>query len=513
MSNNPKQITFALDEPFDVEFVNNAVKQFPNNEIFVQIFNTKGISSEELKKISPKVRIRVIGGYTQERINNCAWRRPNNGKYYTDAVIYSREELLHIIIEMEKIEKDIHPTWSKEQKLVHIYDKLKTSIMYDPRYETSPDEEVRSLRPLVSKKGVCAGYSLILKEMLERQGIECDYVESNSHAWNLVFIDGNIYPIDLTWDNDMFRRGVYNSTNFLGQGVKQFAKTHVPLSWERIQNYEETLSELDPSFIKEVLGRSRRERTYESTSFTATRDDGSKYHICQVGQATIKGVDYYRYYYSEVLPNGELQEPTIIYSESNVLKINQSELFGKPIPPGYKDAVLEILLSKDNIIDSKKRGTSYIGGVRKNPGQKGPPDFVTDYKQIVKPKEKTDLFSREVKTFTRDDGTKILVEYMSTKTPEGTTVYHYDIFEMINDRSNMYLKKNTVFTETDIMKLDSNIVSKFLTRDRIDYAMQTYSGYLGYYDEQSHSIKRNPTIKTQLLSSKRVDAKSPPSRH
>ena len=42
---------------------------------------------------------------------------------------------MSIASEIERIEQGILPNWSDLQKLIYIYDTLKTSIMYDPKYK------------------------------------------------------------------------------------------------------------------------------------------------------------------------------------------------------------------------------------------------------------------------------------------------------------------------------------------------------------------------------------------
>ena len=52
--------------------------------------------------------------------------------------------------------------------------------MYEPKSERMSDSSVRSLRGLISKNTVCAGYALILKEFMDRSNIKCEYVEGHT---------------------------------------------------------------------------------------------------------------------------------------------------------------------------------------------------------------------------------------------------------------------------------------------------------------------------------------------
>jgi hypothetical protein len=51
----------------------------------------------------------------------------------------------------------------------------------------------------VDKKAVCAGYAKAMQYLLNRMGIECLYVTSDTHAWNIVKLEGDYYHMDVTW--------------------------------------------------------------------------------------------------------------------------------------------------------------------------------------------------------------------------------------------------------------------------------------------------------------------------
>ena len=53
----------------------------------------------------------------------------------------------------------------------------------------------------MEKKAVCAGYAKAFQLLLNALGIECTYVTSDTHAWNLVRLEGDYYHIDATWDD------------------------------------------------------------------------------------------------------------------------------------------------------------------------------------------------------------------------------------------------------------------------------------------------------------------------
>ncbi|MBR1384639.1 MAG: hypothetical protein IJ555_12650 [Ruminococcus sp.] len=56
--------------------------------------------------------------------------------------------------------------------------------------------------------GICLDFSSIYAIMCREQGIPCVVINSKSHAWNAVYVDGKWYEIDLTRDVNRFVYGV-----------------------------------------------------------------------------------------------------------------------------------------------------------------------------------------------------------------------------------------------------------------------------------------------------------------
>lgn len=518
------KITFKLDEPFDVNYVNNICSQYPNSRILVEVQNTKGISSSMIRQLSSNVSIRISGGYDSSRINrtkegnDLEWSQTN----YNDAVIYTRNETIKLLEEIEKIENGMNKNWSDIQKLLFVYNKIKRGIMYEPKSERMSDSSVRSLRGLISKNTVCAGYALILKEFMDRSNIKCEYVEGHTeldkdgkktkaHAWNIVTIDGKKYPIDVTWDNTRFRSGKSKTFDWFASDVSYFSKCHLQSLGEETQDYEHTLSTIDPQIIKKLSLQMGFERAldYSTTTYYGTRKDGSRYIVAQIGDNTINNVTYYRYYYVEISKDGKMQLPLILYSDTNVTHLVDCKNFGKPIPPNYEEAVDNILFSRENIADSIAKKTYYIGGVRKSEvGNKL--ELVSSYQEIPKPEEKRNLFVYPTKRFIRSDGS-IFIAQQIFETPHkanGIDVMRYDIFEMVNENGKEVLKRNTVFTERNFFKDNrQSMIDDYLSRERLDRKVSEAGGYIGYYD--ANGIRTyNPDLVKFFETSKKVDIDS-----
>ena len=92
---------------------------------------------------------------------------------------------------------------------LHIYENIIKLVDYDTvglerqkRTTVSAEipDDLRSIYGvLVNKKAVCAGYAKAMQYLLNMCGIECTYVTSDTHAWNLIKLEGEYYHLDATW--------------------------------------------------------------------------------------------------------------------------------------------------------------------------------------------------------------------------------------------------------------------------------------------------------------------------
>lgn len=512
------KITFKLNQPFYVIYVKDLCERYSNSKILVEVQNTKGITSSMIRQLGSNVLIRIAGGYDEERISRYKGQTFGNETtedYYYNSVIYTKNETIKILEEIEKIESGINKNWSSIQKLIYVYDRLKTGIMYDPKFEQRFSSEIRSLRGLITKQTVCAGYAVILKEFMDRNNIECEFArggiksgQTSGHAWNIVTIDGKKYPIDLTWDNTKFRAGKQNNFDWLGTDVSTFSDCHYPEPREKTQNYKQNLSQIDPQIIKQIylqIGAART-KNYRSTTYGGIRKDNSKFIVSQIGNATINNIDYYRYYYVEISNDGKKQLPLILYSESNITLMIERKKFGKNIPQIYVEAIKNILFSRENIADSIAKKTFYIGRVRKS-GVGNKFELVSSYQEIPKPEEKRNLFVYPTKRFRRSDGSVLIAQQMY-ETPHkinGIDIMRYDIFEVVNENGQGVLKKNVVYTERNFFKDNrQSMVDIYLSRERLDRKVKETGGYIGYYDANGFKIV-DLNLAKYFETSKKVD--------
>ncbi len=64
---------------------------------------------------------------------------------------------------------------------------------------------------IVEGQAVCSGYSQAFQYLLHRAGISCITVDGTSdgeaHQWNAVYLEGNWYYVDITWDDPLVSEG------------------------------------------------------------------------------------------------------------------------------------------------------------------------------------------------------------------------------------------------------------------------------------------------------------------
>ncbi len=91
---------------------------------------------------------------------------------------------------------------SDEYKALLLHDRLCVYNEY-PFYTDITDIEHTAYGALANGSSVCQGYAMAYMYLLNRVGIKNYYVSSGklNHAWNIVYIDGKPYHVDVTFDD------------------------------------------------------------------------------------------------------------------------------------------------------------------------------------------------------------------------------------------------------------------------------------------------------------------------
>lgn len=203
----------------------------------IVVTNTRELESRyRLDSIPDNEQIRIQGGM--------AGKPKYNQERYQIRTTYSGREIKQIIGQMKLIEDSIPRDWDQMQRAKYIYEVLGKGIEYNYDRAEYATQRPSNLSAILTGKAICAGYSLLYKEMMDRQGIQCDYVRgigtngagrSEKHAWNVLTINGQSFPVDLTWDSPVLRRGEPDLKYF---GVdERFFERHYIDQDERQYNY------------------------------------------------------------------------------------------------------------------------------------------------------------------------------------------------------------------------------------------------------------------------------------
>lgn len=140
-------------------------------------------------------------------------------KEYADCIGKMKENADKLLLGIEN-----NFALSDEYKALLLHDRLCVHSEY-PFYTDITDVEHTAYGALVNGSSVCQGYAMAYMYLLNRVGIRNYYVSSDklNHAWNIVYIDGKPYHVDvafddINWETDKDDRnvqGALNHNNFL----------------------------------------------------------------------------------------------------------------------------------------------------------------------------------------------------------------------------------------------------------------------------------------------------------
>lgn len=110
----------------------------------------------------------------------------------------------------------LRPGMTDYEKELAVHDYIVNNCVYDLSSPRSP-ESFTAYGALCLGKAVCEGYARATKLLLDLAGVECRLIDGQamnsntgryqSHAWNLVRIDGQYYHLDTTWDDPVMNDG------------------------------------------------------------------------------------------------------------------------------------------------------------------------------------------------------------------------------------------------------------------------------------------------------------------
>jgi len=212
--------------------------------------------------------------------------------HYNEAFDKSNDEIFDAAVN-NILDEAVREGMTDEEIALALNDYLANHITYctDYNLEGTPETIYSAYGAIVEKSAVCQGYSLAFNMLLDKCGIDSEFVNSDAmlHAWSMVCLDDEWYHTDVTWA-DGYERNY--GTDKLLVSHEYFLKSDAYFlnnehhSWnESVPDCTSTKYESDYPFNKPgAIGRSTYTyrngyfyvgNTYDGT-YAKTRFDGSE---------------------------------------------------------------------------------------------------------------------------------------------------------------------------------------------------------------------------------------------
>ena len=140
-------------------------------------------------------------------------------------------------------------------KALYVFETLIKNVDYN----TDSEENQNILSVFLYRSTVCQGYADAAWYLLDKLGIKSTVItgtaNGESHAWNLVYLDGAYYYIDVTWGNSKYMDGNNDTAKrvnyaYFAMTTEEISQNHViTVSFE----VPECLSNADNYFVHEGL--------------------------------------------------------------------------------------------------------------------------------------------------------------------------------------------------------------------------------------------------------------------
>ena len=131
--------------------------------------------------------------------------------------IYNKQQIEAINRKIDLIIKDImNDNMSDEKKMKTIHDYIINNTKYDEEranivksgtYDTLLHSSNTAYGALFNGKAICGGYTDTMALFLDKLGFKNYKISTNSHIWNVVYINGTWKHLDLTWDDPVTNTG------------------------------------------------------------------------------------------------------------------------------------------------------------------------------------------------------------------------------------------------------------------------------------------------------------------
>jgi len=123
------------------------------------------------------------------------------------AKTYNKNEIARINEEINSImNKIITDNMTDKEKIKAFHNYIINNTKYDIEYIENDLSDLnhpshKASGPLFYFKSLCGGYAHVMSVFLNKLKIPNYRISSETHIWNLVYIDNDWYHLDLTWDD------------------------------------------------------------------------------------------------------------------------------------------------------------------------------------------------------------------------------------------------------------------------------------------------------------------------
>ena len=133
---------------------------------------------------------------------------------------YSNDDIAAINEIVDKVIKEkLNNNMPTREKIKIIHDYIIDNAEYDKlKYENKNDATYKSNTAygvLVQGYGTCNGYADAMAIFLDKLNIINYKISNSEHIWNIVYLDGKWYHLDLTWDDPISDVNINRDTYFL----------------------------------------------------------------------------------------------------------------------------------------------------------------------------------------------------------------------------------------------------------------------------------------------------------
>lgn len=133
---------------------------------------------------------------------------------------YTQDEINEINNKVDKIlNENVNNNMPPKEKIRAIHDYIINHTEYDKlKYENKNDDTYKSNTAygvLIEGYGTCNGYADAMEIFLDKMNIINYKISNEEHIWNLVYLDGKWYHLDLTWDDPISETNINRDTYFL----------------------------------------------------------------------------------------------------------------------------------------------------------------------------------------------------------------------------------------------------------------------------------------------------------